>query len=86
MSGQKNVIVTGSTGAIGRAITKNITLKNGYRVTMIARNEEKVKSVVSEINRLNPDYPVEYHIADLSSKKQTKKISKNSEIVYIWQK
>jgi len=58
-------IITGATGAIGKAIASQIAAK-GFRVVIIARNEGKAKRVVREIIKVTTNPDVSYEIADLS--------------------
>ncbi len=70
MSGTKTAIVTGATGAIGIAIT-GLMLKNNFNVVMVARNEEKAKSLLKAFS----DDRLSYVLADLSRKKDIIRIA-----------
>jgi 3-oxoacyl-[acyl-carrier protein] reductase len=48
----KNALVCGSTAGIGKA-TAILLAKEGANVTLIARNEEKLKSVLQELSKSN---------------------------------
>lgn len=68
MSGKtdkKVSIVTGATGAIGKAIARQMAAK-GYKVVLVARNEQKAQKAVSEIIKTTANQNVRYEIADLS--------------------
>jgi 3-oxoacyl-[acyl-carrier protein] reductase len=47
----KNALVCGSTQGIGKA-TAILLAKEGVNVTLIARNEEKLKAVLSELETI----------------------------------
>ena len=59
-------LVTGATGAIGKAIACQIAAASGYKVTLIARDETKAKRAVEEIIRTTGNPGVNYELADLS--------------------
>ena len=64
----KNALVCGSTAGIGKAAA--IALSNeGVNVTLVARNEEKIKKVLSE---LSPNGKHHYLVADFSNPKELK--------------
>ena len=62
---KKNALVSGATGAIGKAIARQIAGKN-YAVTLIARDENKAERTLREIIRATGNPDVRYEIADLS--------------------
>src|SRR5262245_35540349 len=59
-------LVTGATGAIGRAIAEGIAAEPGWAVILTARDEAKGRRVIEELRRAtdNPWLPLE--IVDLS--------------------
>ena len=59
-------IITGSTGAIGKAIARNIALDHSYTVHLIARNLEKAKSTKKDIIHKTKNQKIEYHIVDIN--------------------
>lgn len=61
----KIAVVTGATGAIGKAIARQIAAK-GYRVVIVARDEGKAGQVVEEIIEKSANPGVSYEIVDLS--------------------
>lgn len=61
----QTAIVTGATGAIGKAIARQIAAR-GYRVVLVARNEDKAQRAVKEIIQATANSDVRYEIADLS--------------------
>jgi NAD(P)-dependent dehydrogenase (short-subunit alcohol dehydrogenase family) len=65
----KTAIVTGATGAIGRAIAMGIAA-SGYRLIIVARNETKAQHWVSEIQRVTGNSRVDYLLVDLSCRKE----------------
>ena len=62
------VLVTGATGAIGKAIARQIAAKPGYSVTLLGRNENKAQKATEEIKRATGNPHVNYEIADISSR------------------
>jgi retinol dehydrogenase 12 len=65
---RKNAIVTGATGAIGKAIASGISSDGNYKLWIVARDEFKARSTVDEIRRKTGNGDVNYLIADLSDK------------------
>ena len=61
----KVAIVTGATGAIGKAIARQIAAQ-GYHVVIVARNETKAKRSVREIIQATGNTSVGYELANLS--------------------
>jgi NAD(P)-dependent dehydrogenase (short-subunit alcohol dehydrogenase family) len=61
-------LVTGATGAIGKAIALEIARQPGYRLVLLCRDEHKAVNVVSEVTRLSGNPRVSHEIVDLSSK------------------
>lgn len=64
----KNVIITGGSGDIGKA-TAELFLAEGAKVMLVARNEDKLKSTIKELNTKN----VSYCVADVTKVEETKK-------------
>ena len=69
ISKKKIAIVTGATGAIGKAIALNIASDPDYYVHLIARNEAKAKSTKEEIIRTTNNLNVDFHLVDLSDRR-----------------
>lgn len=72
MNDPKNLrvaLVTGATGAIGKAIARRIANTPGYKVVLLARNEVKAAAVVEELRRDSGNPEIHYELADLSSNK-----------------
>ena len=59
-------MVTGATGAIGKAIARQIAAAPGHSVTLVARDEGKAKRAVEQIIRATGNHDVKYELADLS--------------------
>lgn len=68
----KNALVCGSTAGIGKA-TAILLAKEGANVTLIARNEEKLKSVLQELSKSN-EQNHNYLVADFSKPEELQKI------------
>ena len=68
--GLKTAIVTGSTGAIGKAIARLILATGKFRVIMIARDESKALKARDEIVKMTGLQSIDYYIADLSRKSE----------------
>lgn len=66
----KTVLVTGGTGAIGKAIASLIAEKDGYKVVVLARNQEKAVSTVNELKAKTGNPNISFIIADLSNKQE----------------
>jgi len=79
----KNALVCGSTQGIGKA-TAILLAKEGANVTLIARNEEKLKAVLEELNTYQLEQSIEqchsYLVADFSKPEELKKVIENSNL------
>ena len=64
--GNRVALVTGATGAIGKAIAQGIAQKDGYGVVLLARNEEKARQAVWEIVQATSNSQVRYELVDVS--------------------
>ena len=53
---KKNVLVTGATGGIGKAICNK--LKTNYNLIVVSRNKEKLINFMTDINQLLNEYLV----------------------------
>jgi 3-oxoacyl-[acyl-carrier protein] reductase len=73
----KNALVCGSTQGIGKA-TAIMLAKEGANVTLIARNEEKLKAVLSELESDSQCHS--YLVADFSKPEELKKVLENSNL------
>lgn len=65
-NGRQVVLITGATGAIGKAIARQIAGKDGYEAVLAVRNEEKARRAVSEIKAATGNDRVRYELVDLS--------------------
>ena len=74
MEDKKTAIITGATGAIGKAIARQMA-GHGVKVTIVARNETKARKVVDEIITATGNPDVNLLIADLSRKNEIIKLA-----------
>ena len=72
----KNAIVTGATGAIGKAIARQMASK-GFHVTIVARDEAKAAKTVDEIRKSTGNPNVQFLLTDLSKKSDIERIAAN---------
>jgi 3-oxoacyl-[acyl-carrier protein] reductase len=75
----KNALVCGSTQGIGKA-TAILLATEGANVTLIARNEEKLKAVLEELPNNNQTH--NYLIADFSKPNELKQTVEKSELQF----
>ena len=66
LEGDRVVMVTGSTGAIGKAIARQIAALPGYEVVLACRDEEKAKAAVREIVEATGNRKVRFELVDVS--------------------
>ena len=59
-------IVTGATGAIGKAIARSIAAVPGHSVVLVGRDASRTMQAVQEIIRTTGNQDVRYELADLS--------------------
>ena len=71
----RTFLVTGATGAIGRAIAHQLSRDPRHRVVLVARNEAKAKTAVSDIRQLTGNDHVSYEIVDLSRRAEIDKLA-----------
>ncbi len=71
---EKIVLITGVTAGIGRATALELAKKEATVVT-INRNKEKSERVVDEIRQKSGNDKVDYLVADLSSRKQVRRVA-----------
>ena len=79
MKFQKTVLLTGATGAIGKAIAMKIAEK-GYHTILAVRNEAKAKSLVNEIKSNTGNQNIDYALVDLSLKDPIRQLSEKIDI------
>jgi 3-oxoacyl-[acyl-carrier protein] reductase len=75
----KNALVCGSTQGIGKA-TAILLAKEGVNVTLIARNEEKLKAVLSELESDKQCHS--YLVADFTKPEELRKVIENSNLQF----
>ena len=75
----KNALVCGSTQGIGKA-TAILLAEEGANITLIARNEEKLKAVLAELPNNNQKH--KYLIADFSKPEEVKQVIKASSLQF----
>ena len=68
-------LVTGASGAIGKAIALGIADQPGYRVVLLCRDSQKAEKVVSEIIALSGNEQVSFEIVDVSSRASIKALA-----------
>ncbi len=61
-------LVTGGTGAIGKAIAAEIASKPEYRVVLLCRDAHRAGMLTNELIKLSGNERVSYELVDLSSK------------------
>ena len=59
-------LVTGATGAIGKAIARQLAEDEAFEVVLACRHEEKAKQAVAEIQRAAGNPHVRYELVDVS--------------------
>ena len=59
-------LVTGATGAIGKAITRQLAEHEALEVVLACRHEERAKQAVAEIRRVTGNPNVRYELVDVS--------------------
>ena len=59
-------LVTGATGAIGKAIAQRIAAQPGHEVVLICRDRAKAQAAVDDIRRRSGNPRVRFELADLS--------------------
>ncbi|KGL64222.1 SDR family oxidoreductase [Polaribacter sp. Hel1_85] len=75
----KNALVCGSTQGIGKA-TAILLAEEGANVTIIARNEEKLKAVLAELPNNNQCHS--YLVADFSKPNELKQVLEKSDLQF----
>jgi NAD(P)-dependent dehydrogenase (short-subunit alcohol dehydrogenase family) len=62
----RTAIVTGATGAIGKAIARQIAATPGYSVVLIGRDQNRTRQATQEIIKTTGNQSTRYEIVDLS--------------------
>jgi NAD(P)-dependent dehydrogenase (short-subunit alcohol dehydrogenase family) len=70
---QKKVAVTGGTGAIGKAISRQLAAKS-YVVVLCTRNEAKSKQTVQELRQVTGNPRISYELVDLARLKSIQEL------------
>jgi NAD(P)-dependent dehydrogenase (short-subunit alcohol dehydrogenase family) len=70
MMSKKIALVTGATGAIGKAIARQLVATGKYRVIMVVKDEVKALNAMEDIRRHTHCADIRYAVADLSVRKQ----------------
>jgi NAD(P)-dependent dehydrogenase (short-subunit alcohol dehydrogenase family) len=68
MNDKKLALVTGATGAIGKAIVRQILSTGDFKVIMVVRNEIKALKTINEIRQKTGLPDISYALTDLSRK------------------
>jgi 3-oxoacyl-[acyl-carrier protein] reductase len=76
---QKNALVCGSTQGIGKS-TAILLAEEGVNVTLISRNEEKLKAVLAELPNKHQNH--NYLVADFSNPTKLKQVLEASELQF----
>ncbi len=61
-------LVTGGTGAIGKAIASEIAFRPEYRVVLLCRDEHRAVEATDELIRVTGNKRVSYELVDIASK------------------
>lgn len=72
---QRLALVTGATGAIGKAIALEIARQPGYQVVLLCRDPDKADKAVSEIIERSGNRRVSCEVVDVSSKESVKAVA-----------
>jgi NAD(P)-dependent dehydrogenase (short-subunit alcohol dehydrogenase family) len=70
MKSKKLALVTGATGAIGKAIARQLVATRKFRVIMVVKDEVKALNAMEDIRRQTHSADIRYAVTDLSVKKQ----------------
>lgn len=71
----KTVLITGATGAIGKAIAGLIAKDPVFRVVLLARNKKKAGITVDELIRTTGNRNISFVVADVSRKKEVQALA-----------
>ena len=72
----KNVIVTGASGGLGKELVKLLITKYQCRVIGVARNESKMKELLSELGELSDKFS--YRLFDVSDSEKWREFAENT--------
>jgi NAD(P)-dependent dehydrogenase (short-subunit alcohol dehydrogenase family) len=68
LEGKRVALISGATGAIGKAIARQIAEDEGFAVVVLGRDEGKSRRTVQEIRQATGNDDVYYELADVSRK------------------
>jgi NAD(P)-dependent dehydrogenase (short-subunit alcohol dehydrogenase family) len=71
----KTVLVTGATAGIGEVTARELA-RRGARIILVGRSLERCKATAAMISRETGNTAVEYHVADLSSQAEVRKLAR----------
>jgi NAD(P)-dependent dehydrogenase (short-subunit alcohol dehydrogenase family) len=71
----RTAIITGATGAIGKAIARQIAATPGYSPVLIGRDEGRTRQAAEEVARATGNETVRYEIADLSRRVEIERLA-----------
>jgi NAD(P)-dependent dehydrogenase (short-subunit alcohol dehydrogenase family) len=66
IEGSRAAIVTGASGAIGKAIARQLAALPGHEVTLVGRDETRARQAANDIVRESGNERVRYEVVDLS--------------------
>lgn len=69
-------LVTGATGAIGKAIARGIAALPGYQVVLLCRDEEKAAGAAGEIRKATGNPRVRYELVDVSRRSSVENLAR----------
>jgi retinol dehydrogenase-13 len=72
----KVFLVTGATGAIGKAIARQLANIQDSQVVLVCRDQQKAVLAANEIRSLTGNSEVSYELADLSRYEQIRDLAK----------
>ncbi len=76
MGSSQTALVTGATGAIGRAIVRRIATESDYRVVLVCRDRGRAQEAVEDI-RAAGGRDVDFVLADLARPRQVMELGRN---------
>ncbi|MCA9732830.1 MAG: SDR family NAD(P)-dependent oxidoreductase [Deferribacteres bacterium] len=73
----KIAAITGATGAIGKAIARQMAMHGGYKVVLLCRDENRAKNLVRELQQETGNNNIDYKVTDLSLHSSVQTLSEN---------